>query len=352
MKTEDVLELKRRQMYELAAYRDELRKNPRLQWLFFELTDRCNLNCAHCGSSCGDSGNILTTQDVKDVLDSLDGAKPMICLTGGEPLLSPHFYDIGKEIIEMGLSWGMTTNATLIDTKTAERIKKAGMATVSVSLDGLEESHDRLRGRKGAWKEAVKGIKALQSVGYQPQVTSVFHRDNISELEATYEYLLDMNITSWRPINVEPIGRTCENYGLLLSKQQLSELLQFIKEKRYDPGNPMEVTFGCSHYLGVPMERMVRDHYFLCGAGIYVASVRSNGDISACLDIENLPELVQGNIYRENFMDVWKHKFQIFRTDRTCECQACSECRDRVICGGDSAHTWDWRNKKPLYCMM
>ena len=112
----------------------------------------------------------------------------------------------------------------------------------------------------------------------------------------------------------------------------------------------MEVTFGCSHYLGVENERMVRDHYFLCGAGILTASVRSNGDICACLDIENRKELVQGNIRTDSFMDVWRNRFQVFRRDRTADCSKCIACPERFICGGDSTHTWDFENNKPLLC--
>ena len=95
---------------------------------------------------------------------------------------------------------------------------------------------------------------------------------------------------------------------------------------------------------------MVRDHYFLCGAGILTASVRSNGDICACLDIENKYELVQGNIRTDSFMDVWTNRFKPFRIDRTADCSTCLECSERTICGGDSTHTWDFEHRKTLLC--
>ena len=135
-----------------------------------------------------------------------------------------------------------------------------------------------------------------------------------------------------------------------LTMEQLSHLLEFIREKRFDPECKMEVTFGCSHYLGTENERMVRDHYFLCGAGILVASIRSNGDICACLDIENRKELVQGNIKADNFMEVWRNRFHAFRRDRTSDCAKCANCSERFICGGDSTHTWDFTKNEPLLC--
>lgn len=350
MQSEQIIELKRRQLEDVAQHREQLRKAPDLRWLFFEITDQCNLNCRHCGSKCSSKGQFLTVEDVRTTLETIDRDKPAVCLTGGEPMLHPDFFEIAECVHRMGFAWGMTTNATLIDDGAAAKLRQTGLGTISVSLDGTEQSHDSLRQKKGAFRLAVNGLKALQKAGFRPQVTTVLHKGNFHELEKTYEFLREMGITSWRPINVEPIGRACESGDLLLDREEFAQLLSFIREKRFDPDCSMEVTFGCSHYLGVDQERMVRDHYFLCGAGILEASVRSSGDICACLDIENRQELVQGNIRTDNFMEVWKNRFQVFRRDRTADSARCSACPERFICGGDSAHTWDYGQKEPLWC--
>ena len=347
----DILALKRAQLEETARHRDALRSSPRLRWLFFEITNRCNLRCRHCGSNCTGKGQALTADEVEAVLRSAAPEAPMVCLTGGEPMLHPDFFGIAGRVHRLGFGWGMTTNATLIDNAAAQRLRKAGMSTVSVSLDGMERSHDELRRRDGAWRLALCGLEALQKAGFEPQVTTVVHRGNFGELEPLYEMLRGMGIRSWRPINVEPIGRACESGDMMLSPAQFRELLRYIREKRFDRDCPMEVTFGCSHYLGAEEERMVRDHYFLCGAGILTASVRSNGDICACLDIENRPELVQGNIRTDDFLDVWRNRFQVFRRDRTADCAQCLSCPERKVCGGDSTHTWDFKNHQPLFCL-
>lgn len=345
-----MITFKRKQLEQLAQYRDQLRITPQLHWLFFEITSRCNLRCQHCGSSCTTHGNMLTRQDIERTLTTIRGKKPMVCLTGGEPLLHPDFYQIARTVKDMGFHWGMTSNATLIGAQEANMIRRAGMSTISISLDGLEETHDALRQTRGAWRRAIDGIRHLQDVGYTPQVTTVIHPGNIDQLDQLFDLLCHMGITSWRPINIEPIGRACESRDLLLSPGDFQRLIAFIRSKRFDPHCKMEVTFGCSHYLGVETERMVRDHYFLCGAGITVASVRSNGDICACLDIENRPELVQGNIRRDHFMDVWQDRFQAFRQDRTVNSAVCADCPDRLICGGDSTHTWNFDRNEPLLC--
>ncbi len=346
-----IYSLKKHQLSELAAYRDHLRKHPELKWLFFELTNACNLHCAHCGSHCKSKGEVLSLNSIdKTLLTIPTEAKPIVCLTGGEPLLHPDFFIIAKHIAELGFEWGMTSNGTLIDYAVAHRLHQCSMGTVSISLDGLEVSHDRFRKKKGAWEKAVEGIRHLQEVGFSPQVTTVVHADNINELGQLYEFLCNLDIDSWRIINVEPIGRACEAHRILLSSEQFTTLLHFIQAKRYDLSCPMEVTYGCSHYLGIELERMVRNNYFLCGAGIYVASIRSNGDICACLDIKNIPSLVQGNIITDNFWNVWCQQFHVFRIDRTENSSTCVDCEDRWICGGDSAHTWNWETDEPLLC--
>ena len=346
----DHIKLKQSQLELTAQHREKLKVNPHLRWPFFELTNRCNLNCKHCGSSCTSKGQTLTMDDVESTLDSIQGDKPMICLTGGEPLMHPDFYEIAGRVKSKGFFWGMTTNATLIDEEAASKLREAGMSTVSVSLDGMERSHDALRQQKGAFRKALRGLQALQKAGFRPQVTTVLHQGNLDELEPLYELLCEMGIRSWRPINVEPIGRACESGDLLLTPKQFAGLISYIRGKRFDRSCKMKVTFGCSHYLGVEIERMVRDHYFLCGAGILTASVRSNGDICACLDVVNKPELVQGNIRTDNFMDVWLNGFRVFRGDRTADCSKCVDCSERFVCGGDSAHTWDYDKKEPLLC--
>ena len=347
-----VIDIKYSQLKKVAEHREQLRSSPQLKWLFFEITRRCNLHCLHCGSSCDNKGASLSLDDIDNVLESITGDKPMVCLTGGEPLLHPDFFEIAQCITEKSFCWGITTNATLIDKEVASRLKDVGMSTISVSLDGLEHSHDALRQKRGAWELALSGIKHLQDAGFNPMITTVVYRDNIAILEKLYMFLCGIGIKSWRLVNMEPIGRANKFDELMLDYNQFKYLLTFIREKRFDRSCPMEVSFGCSHYLGVEDERMVRDHYFMCGAGIIVASVRSNGDITACLDIENRPELVQGNIRINNFMDIWLNRFHEFRHDRTTYSKICKNCPDRFLCGGDSTHTWDFEKKEPKMCYL
>lgn len=144
-------------MKTLEAYRAGLMIKPTLRNLFLELTMRCNERCLHCGSSCGDvSSEELTVSQYSKFLAEIKGDfgvdNKMLCITGGEPLLRKDFFDIMAAANQLGFKWGMTSNATLIDESVAKQLKRVGMGTISVSIDGLEDTHDAFRRTPGGWK--------------------------------------------------------------------------------------------------------------------------------------------------------------------------------------------------------
>ena len=348
--------VKEKNMIAVAEHRDDLYSHPRLKFLFVELTNGCNLHCLHCGSNCSGQNTIyidteLLLNALYTVAEDFDRSSVMICLTGGEPLLHPDFFLIAEEIVKLGFPWGMTTNGTLIDDSTARRLKALSLQSITISLDGTNESHDKLRGRKGAFQSTVHAIHMLNQVGIPVQITSVIHNKNITQLEEMYSLMIKLNVFSWRIINIEPIGRATEHNALLLSHENMIRLLSFIRSKRFDPSCKMDVRYGCSHYLSFEYENEVRDGYFLCGSGILVGSILCNGDIFSCLDIERRPELIQGNIALDRFSDVWYNKFKEFRINRTLLSDKCSQCEERSFCHGDSCHTWNFDINEPMFCI-
>ena len=342
-------------MRQLAEYRRSIIGAPPLKNLFLELTLRCNERCIHCGSRCGehDRVNELSKEQYRKILDDVKrdfGVKQVeLDITGGEPLLRRDFFDIMSYANSLGFRWGMTSNATLINDDIAHRLHECGMKTISVSIDGLESTHDSLRGMNGAFSGAMRGIDALiRHGGFQSiQVTTVVNHRNFSELDELFNILCKIDIDSWRVINIEPIGRALDSPDLMLTKDEYRQMFDFIREKRLQ-GYPL--TYGCSHYLGTEYERQVRQWYFLCNAGIYTASIASNGDILACLDIERRPELVQGNILRDSLKEIWQNKFKIFRgdlSDLNEKCRACDSCE---FCHGGAHHSWDYDLNEQRVC--
>lgn len=349
-----IQDVKRAHLNKLADHTRTLYKKPELRKLFFELTLQCNERCFHCGSSCtATRGDELSCEEWLSLIDQVKAdfgtGRIQLCITGGEPLLNRDFFDIMGYAHAQGFRWGMTSNATLITPEVARRLAEVGMGTISVSIDGLRDTHDRLRGLAGGYDRAMRGIQNLLDVGtfHAVQVTTVVNHKNIDELDELFAIMDGIDIDSWRVINLEPIGRALLHPDLMLTREDYVRLFDFIRQKRVE-GYPLE--YGCSHYLGLEYEAEVREWYWRCNAGVFTASIMSNGDIGACLDIERRPEVIQGNIHADRLRDVWENRFELFRHDLSDSCEACQNCEHVRFCRGDAHHSWDYDHNRPMVC--
>lgn len=351
-------QIKKQHLDKLAEHREKLRKNPDLRTMFIEMTLNCNEHCRHCGSKCGDvkMEDQLTGQEIKDFLFDLKGKVkklPFLNITGGEPLLREDLCDIMKYAHEIGYNWGMTTNGLLLTKEKIQELLDAGIFSISISIDGLKDTHDWFRNKQGGYEKAifaVKNIVETKAFG-NVMVTTVVHKKNINELEELYKIVKELGIDTWRVINVDPIGRALEDEEIRLETKDYKYIIDFIQEKRKNDMT-MEVSYGCNHFLGPKRERELRSWYFLCTAGIYTGGIFYNGDIGACLDIERRPETIQGNIKKDDFYEIWLNKFEVFRKDRTLDSPTCKDCKHKNHCQGSGYHTWDIENKVPRICML
>ena len=286
---------------------------------------------------------------LREVKEDFGTGHKMLCITGGEPLLRKEFFEITDIAHRLGFSWGMTSNGTLITPEVARELRRVGMRTISVSIDGLEDTHDAFRRTPGGYRKAMQGIENLLSVGgwSAVQVTTVVTHQNIDQLDELFTIFDKMDIDSWRVINIEPIGRAKQHPELLLTPDDYRRMFSFIRQKRIE-GQP--VCYGCSHYLGTEYEHEVRDWYFLCTAGLYTASIMANGDITACLDIERRPEFIQGNIRRDRFSEVWNNRFKEFRIDLSDSTEMCKGCPEAGFCHGGAFHSYNFDEHRPEVC--
>ncbi len=339
-------------------FKTKLSKHPMLYNLFWETTLRCNAKCKHCGSRAGeniDIQNELTTEQIKkafkSIADKYDVSKILINVTGGEPLVRQDLFDVMKFASDLGFHWGITTNGMLIDDDIIEKMKETKLATMSISIDGLEKSHDEFRGVKGSYKKIIENIRKLQKDKFLHcfQVTTVVNKLNINELEQMYKIMEDLEVDSWRVINVDPIGRANDNSNLALERNDYEYLLNFIKEKRNEA--KFEITFGCAHFVGMEFEQEIRKNMFFCMTGYTTASILYNGDIYVCPNVERRKELIQGNVKQDDFVQVWENKFKWFRDLDKLKCEKCAKCEDWKYCRGDSLHTWNFEKNEPKLCL-
>lgn len=341
----------------MKNYKEQERKEHDLLDLFWECTLTCNANCKHCGSSAEKRkyDGELTTDEIKSafkqIANDFDARKILINVTGGEPLVRKDLCDVMEYATnELGFHWGMTTNGILLNDENIEKLKKANMETVSISIDGLEKTHDEFRGVPGSYKVINNNIKALRKAGFVKhiQVTTVFHKKNINQLNELYKEMLELELDSWRLVSMDPIGRANENDELLLDGKEIIQLLDFIKSKKND--KRLELTYGCPGFLGLDYEKEVRKYYFFCRTGINVASILYNGDLFVCPNVPRVKRLIQGNIRIDNFKDVWENKYKEFRRKDRTKCDECGKCDQWEYCLGGAYHTWNFDENKQNKC--
>lgn len=339
-------------------FKDEERKKHELTYLFWEATLNCNFQCKHCGSNAGNKlfKNELSTEEIKkaflEISEDFNPKKMTIAVTGGEPLLRKDIFDVMGYAHDLGFGWGMVTNGFLVDENVVDKMKETGMESVVVSIDGLEKNHDEFRRTKGSYQKALNAVKLLSKKKFLRwnQITTTVHTKNFYELEEMYDVFLKTGINSWRVMKVDPIGRAEVDKEILLNDKQLKGLLDFIKEKRKK--SKIDITYGCDGYLGPNYEGSVRGNLFFCVAGINIGSILHNGDIFVCPNVPRRRELIQGNVKKDRFSDVWNNKFEVFRDKNRTHCDKCSKCEFWEKCLGGSFHLWDFEKKEPKICHM
>ena len=275
--------------------------------------------------------------DFARVLDQIvlenEPSKIMIITTGGEPLVRKDIVECGREITRRGFIWGMVSNGMLLDTLKLQQLINAGLKTIAISLDGFEAEHNWMRGNDNSFRRAVNAIKALTKSSITWDVITCVNARNFSSLSEFKDFLLGLGVTHWRLFTVFPMGRAANNTELQLTSEQFRLLMKFIREERGK--GDIRVSYSCEGYLG-DYELRVRDYPFFCGAGINTASVRYDGAISGCLSIRS--KFDQGNIYNDNFMDVWNNRFGIFRNRKWMKQGTCSNCTMWNLCRGGAMH--------------
>jgi len=267
---------------------------------------------------------------------------------GGEPLLCKDLAECGKKLRENGFRWGIVTNGFAYDEAMHAKLISAGMGSITVSLDGLEENHNWLRNNPKSFQRAVKALElivAYPRLNYD--VVTCVHQNNLAELPHLKEFLISKNIKNWRIFTIAPIGRAAENPEMLLSNEQTRQLMDFIAEsRRNDPR--INLYFSCESYVG-DYETKVRDSYFFCRAGVNIGSVLIDGSISACPNIDR--SFVQGNIYQDNLLDVWENRFDVMRNRNWCKTSICTNCKDFKHCNGGAMHLWNEKQDCMMGCV-
>ena len=323
-----------------------------LTYLFWECTLRCNLACRHCGSDCHRESELkdMPAEDFLRVLDRVaevyKPAKTLVVLTGGEPLLRNDLEQCGAEFNKRGFPWGFVTNGYALTEARFEALMGTGLRSVSISVDGLEESHNWLRGRDASFERAINAVAvAARQEGLVFDAITCVNQKNFRELDDIKRLLIDKGVKRWRVGTIFPKGRAEDDPLLDVTDEQFQAMMEFIKQTREE--GIISASYGCEGFLG-PYERKSRDGIFFCWAGIHVGSVLADGSISACPSLRG--DYIQGNIYKDDFIDVWNNRFSIMRDRRWTRTGLCETCDAYRWCEGNGLHLRDEKTGKLLRC--
>jgi radical SAM enzyme (rSAM/lipoprotein system) len=333
-------------------YRHNAKSIHQLDYIFWECTLRCNLNCLHCGSDCKKEVQIkdMPVNDfiraIDDISDIVNPNKTMIVLTGGEPLLRQDLEICGKQLYDRGFPWGFVSNGFHFTAKRLLALLQAGLRAVTISIDGLENSHNWLRGNPQSFDKALSAIKHLSEVqDLRYDVVTCVNQKNFSELDKLKDLLLSYNVKEWRLFSIFPVGRAKQYAELQLSSMQFKQLFDFIASERKK--GEIKISYGCEGFLG-NYEGEVRDNLFFCRAGISVASILIDGSISACPSLR--ANFIQGNIYKDSFKETWENKYSKLRDRNWMRTGECSNCNYFKYCDGNGLHLRDEKNGELLFC--
>ncbi len=336
--------------YAFRVFKKAVTNKHELNYLFWECTTRCNLNCVHCGSDCS-KDSLHSDMPAEDFFQAIDTIKSIprnftVVFTGGEPLLRKDLELCGKELRKRGFKWSIVSNGHLYDKQRHISLLNAGMGALTISFDGLKESHNWLRNNHNSFDKVSNAIElAASSNRINFDVVTCVNQKNFNELEQIRKLLILKNVKAWRLFTIIPIGRAAHNPDLSLSDNQFLELLGFIAEHRKH--KEIDIKFSCEGYVG-QYEPLVRDTNFFCRAGINIGSILIDGSISACPNIDR--SFTQGNIYTDNFYEVWQNRFQPFRNREWTKIGQCESCQDYKDCQGNGFHNWHGSKKNVLVC--
>ncbi|MGR3319864.1 MAG: radical SAM protein [Candidatus Anammoxibacter sp.] len=326
-----------------------------LRLVFWETTAGCNLECIHCRRldvSKELADDDMTTEESLKFIDELSASmRPILILSGGEPLYRPDIFEIARYAVDKGLKVALATNGTLVDEGKAKEIKNAGVERVSISIDGSNaETHDNFRKIKGAFEGAIRGFKNLKKIGMSVQINCTIANHNVGEFEDIYKLALSLGSDALHVFMLVPVG--C---GVQIAEDQMLEPAKYeeVLNTLYDKAkeSKMHIKATCApHYFRIMRERAKKEGVTIspkthgmaamtkgCLAGTAVCFVSHKGEVFPC---GYLP-VNAGNIKTENITDIWDSSaiFTNLRDPSLLEGK-CGACEYKKVCAGCRARAF------------
>jgi heme b synthase len=338
------------------------------KWIAWEITRRCNLRCVHCRSA---SEAVVrehpdfSTQEAYGVIDDISSyAKPVIVLSGGEPLLRKDVFDIARYGTRKGLRMCLATNGVLVNDERCEKIKDSGIRIVSLSLDGSTENvHDDFRAQKGAFRGTVRAAELFRKHGIEFIINSSFTKRNQEEIPKVYRLAKEMGATAWYMFMIVPTGRGEDIMSELISKEDYERILEWHYEMEKDEDDMLVRPTCAPHYYRIVLQKARKEGERYkrrslkfstggskgCIAGQLICLIDVDGEVLPC---SYFPKSA-GNVFRQSFRDIWENS-ELFKDMRNFKGYKgrCGSCEYINVCGGCRARAYamegDYLEEEPF----
>lgn len=252
---------------------------PRL--VFWEVTKGCNLRCVHCRANPTELASPLDLPSA-EALGVIDGiravGRPILVLSGGEPLFRGDIFDLATHAVERGLRVALATNGTLVTKAVARKVAATGIRRVSVSLDGADAAtHDAFRGMPGAFHAAVQGLLNLKEQGVSVQINMTIARHNAHQLPAVLELAKSLGADALHTFLLVPVGCGAEMApDSMVPAQEYEEILNWFYDRARE--GEIELKATCApHYFRVVRQRRAAERHAQAGAADSPPGFRASG---------------------------------------------------------------------------
>ncbi|MCP2520110.1 radical SAM protein [Candidatus Aminicenantes bacterium AC-708-M15] len=338
---------------------------PRL--IAWEVTRTCHLNCKHCRAGATNKfyEDEFQKEEIFKVLENIASfSKPIIILTGGEPMLREDIYEIASYGTQLGLKMVMAPCGMLITEEEIEKMKKSGIQRISLSLDGANpKTHDDFRQRQGAFNEIIKAAKLAKESGLEFQINTTVQKNNVHELPQILELVVNLGAKAFHPFLLVPTGRAKNLADQEISPEEYERILNWIYEQRQRV--PIQFKPTCApHYYRIFRQRekgkkRSNSYHGLdfmskgCMGGQSFAFISHVGKVQIC----GFLEVEAGDLRKENydFKFIWDNS-PLFQDIRNIDKYngRCGYCEFRYICGGCRARAFaisgNYLDEEP-YCI-
>jgi len=312
----------------------------------WELTLKCNLNCSHCGSSAGKPRiNELNKNECFSLCEELANLNcETVSLMGGEPFLKEDWFSIGQCVKDLGMNLNIVSNGLMLD-KYINEISNLEPNVIGLSIDGLEKTHDKIRGKKGSYKKVLNSIKLLTDRHIQITVITTVSKINFNDLPEMKNLIYKKGV-NWQIQVAMPFGNFKSEQ--MLSEEEYYSVALFIAKQRiktaFDDlpvmgahcfGYNSKILPGCKTWEG-------------CAAGISSIGITSDGNIVGCLSMGN-NKFIEGNIRDKSLKEIWNDENNFIYNRKFTKNKLgsnCKECKFGVKCrGGCNAMSYTTTNK-------